>query len=87
MNRTEYIAHVIEQRKNIDAMEFECKIHMTKQDKSFILYNAKGTNIHGDEIIAEIVSYFEFKGKKIFKVHGQVHLLKGNPSDVDMNQE
>lgn len=86
LNRPEYITHVIEQRKNIDTMEFECKIHMAQKDKLFILYNAKGTNIQGDEIIAEIISYFEFKDKKVFKIHGQVHLLKGNPSDVDMSQ-
>jgi uncharacterized protein YuzB (UPF0349 family) len=75
--RPEYITHVIEQRKNIDIMEFECKTHMTQHDKLFILYNAKGINIQGDEIIAEIISYFEFKDKKVFKIHGQVHLLKG----------
>ena len=39
------------------------------------------------QIVAEVMSYFEFKDQKIFKIHGQVHLLKGNPYDVDMNQE
>ena len=87
LNRVEYIRHVIEQRNNIQTMEFECKIHMSQNDKLFILYDAKGTNTQGDEIIAEVISYFEFKDQKIFKIHGQVHLLKGNPSDVDMSQE
>jgi hypothetical protein len=87
LNRSEYIDHVIEQRKNIQTMEFECKIHMSQNDKLFILYDAKGTNTQGDEIIAEIISYFEFKDRSIFKIHGQVHLSKGNPSDVDMSQE
>ena len=87
LNRVEYIRHVIEQRNNIQTMKFECKIHMSQNDKLFILYDAKGTNTQGDEIIAEVISYFEFKDQKIFKIHGQVHLLKGNPSDVDMNQE
>ncbi len=87
LNRVEYIRHVIEQRKNIQTMEFECKIHMSQNDKLFILYDAKGTNAQGDEIIAEVISYFEFKDQKVFKIHGQVHLLKGNPSDVDMSQE
>ena len=87
LNRSEYITHVIEQRKNIQQMEFECKIHMDQKDKLFILYNAQGENIQGDEIAAEVISYFEFKDQKVFKIHGQVHLLKGNPSDVDMNQE
>lgn len=87
LNRSEYITHVIEQRKNIQEMDFECKIHMNQKDKLFILYNAQGKNIQGDEIAAEVISYFEFKDQKVFKIHGQVHLLKGNPSDVDMNQE
>jgi hypothetical protein len=87
LNRSDYITHVVEQRKNIDSMEFECKIHMTEHNKLFILYNAKGTNIQGDEFTAEIIAYFEFKDKKVFKIHGQVHLLKGNLSDVDMSQE
>ena len=87
LNRAEYIEHVIEQRKNIQTMEFECKIHMSHNDRLFILYDAKGSNIQGDEVIAEVISYFEFKDQKIFKIHGQVHLLKGNPSDVDMIQE
>ena len=87
LNRSEYITHVIEQRKNIQQMDFECKIHMDQKDKLFILYNAQGKNIQGDEITAEVISYFEFKDQKVFKIHGQVHLLKGNPSDVDMNQE
>ena len=60
---------------------------MSQQDKLFILYHAKGTNIKGDELTAEVISYFEFKDKKLFKIYGQVHLLKGNPSDVDMSQD
>ncbi|RUP38081.1 MAG: hypothetical protein EKK63_13295 [Acinetobacter sp.] len=87
LNRSEYINHVIEQRKNIQHMEFECKVHMDQKDKLFIIYNAQGKNIQGDEITAEVISYFEFKDQKVFKIHGQVHLLKGNPSDVDMSQE
>jgi len=87
LNRLDYTTHVINQRKNIQKMEFECKIHMSQNDKLFILYDAKGTNTQGDEIIAEVISYFEFKDQKIFKIHGQVHVLKGNPSDVDIIQE
>jgi limonene-1,2-epoxide hydrolase len=85
LNRPEYINHVIEQRKNIDVMEFECKIHMAQADKLFIIYDAKGRSIQGDEIIAEIISYFEFKDKKIFKIKGQVHLSKDDLATVDMN--
>lgn len=85
LNRSEYINHVIEQRKNIESMEFECKNHMSESDKLFVIYDAKGKNIQGDEIVAEIISYFEFKDKKVFRIHGQVNLSKGAPADVDMN--
>lgn len=87
LNRAQYINHVIEQRKNIKTLEFELKVHMSQDDKLFILYDTKGTNISGDELIAEVISYFEFKDKKVFKIHGQVHLVKGNLSDVDMSQD
>ena len=87
LNRSEYINHVVEQRNNIQTMDFECKIHMSQHDKLFILYDAKGINTQGDKIIVEVISYFEFKDEKIFAVHGQVHILKGNPSDFDMSQE
>lgn len=86
-NRAEYITHVIEQRKNIQTMDFKCKAHMSQNDKLFILYDAKGTNNQGEPIIAEVISYFEFKDQKVFKIHGQVQLFKGNPSDVNMYQE
>jgi hypothetical protein len=87
LNRSEYIAHVIEQRNNIQNMDFECKIHISQNKKLFIIYDAKGTNTQGDEILAEVISYVEFKDQKIFKIHGQVLLLKGNPLDVDMKQK
>ena len=87
LNRSEYIIHVMEQRNNIQNMEFECKIHISQNNKLFIIYDAKGTNTQGDEILAEAISYFEFKDQKIFKIHGQVLLLKGNPLDVDMKQK
>jgi hypothetical protein len=86
LNRAGYINHVIEQRKNIKTMEFECKVYMSQDDKLFLVYDAKGTNISGDPITAEVISYFEFKDQKVFKIHAQVHLLQGNLSDVDMSQ-
>jgi hypothetical protein len=58
---------------------------MSENEKLFILYDAKGTNTLGDELIGEVISYFEFKDQKVFKVHGQVNLLKGNLADVDMS--
>jgi hypothetical protein len=87
LNRCEYTHHVIAQRNHIQKMDFECKFHMAEHNQLFILYQATGQTIQGDDIVAEIISYFEFKDQKIFKIHGQVHLLKGSPSDVDMAQE
>lgn len=85
MNRREYIDHVIEQKKNIKSMEFKYKNYLSQANELFIIYNAKGKNILDDDVEAEIIAYFEFKDTKVLKIHGQVHLLKGNPSDVDMN--
>lgn len=47
LNRSEDIRHVIEQRKNIQKMEFEWKIHMAENDSLFILYDVQGSNIQG----------------------------------------
>lgn len=85
MNRSEYIDHVKEQKKNIQLMEFKCKNYLLQSNELFIIYDAIGKNIQGDDIKAEVISYFEFKDKKVLKIHGQVHLLEGNPSDIDMN--
>jgi hypothetical protein len=85
MDRTEYIEHVIEQKKNIEAMKFSKHTHIGQGDELFIIYDAKGKNIEGNDVEAEIISYFKFKENKVFRIHGQVHLLKGSSSDVDMN--
>jgi hypothetical protein len=85
MNRDEYINHVMEQRRNIESMEFQYKNYLSKSNELFIIYYAKGKNTQDNDIEAEIVAYFEFKDQKVFRIHGQVHLLKGEPSDVDMS--
>ena len=84
LNRSQYIDHVIEQHKTIESIVFKNKNHLEKSDKLFIIYDAKGKSIEGNDIEAEIISYFEFKDKKVFRIHGHVHLSKGNPSDADM---
>ncbi len=84
MNRNEYINHVAEQKKNIESMEFKYINYLAQSDEIFIIYSAKGKNIQGNDIEVEVISYFEFKDNKVLKIHGQVHLSKGNPSDVDM---
>jgi hypothetical protein len=87
LNRAEYIDHVIKQRKNIESIEFKRKKHLLQSNELFVIYDAKGKNIEGDDIEAEIISYFELKDKKLFRIHGQVHLSKGDASDVDMNAD
>lgn len=84
MNRDEYLNHVIEQRKTIASIGFTDKKHMIQEDALFMIYDAKGKNVEGNDIAAEIITYVEFKDEKIFKIHGQVHLSKGNLSDIDM---
>lgn len=85
MKRKEYIDHVIEQKKNIKSMEFKHKNYILQADELFIIYNAKGKNTLNEDLEAEIIAYFQFKDAKVLKIHGQVHVLKGKPSDVDMD--
>ncbi len=86
MDRTEYIEHVIEQKKNIESMEFSKQTHIGQGSELFLIYDAKGKSIEGNDVEAEVIAYFKFKENKIFRIHGQVHLLKGSPSDVDMTK-
>ena len=85
MNRSEYIDHVEEQKKNIKSIVFKCKKFLLQHNELFMIYNAKGKNNEGCDVEAEIIAHFEFKDNKVFRIHGQVQLLKGNLSDVDMN--
>lgn len=85
MNRDEYIEHVIEQKKNMIVDAIDYKYFMENGEKLFALYYPKGKNSEGNDIKAEVIAYFEFKDTGLFRIHGQVHLLIGNPSDVDMN--
>lgn len=85
MNRRDYIDHVIEQKNNLCSMRFKLKKHLAHLDEFFVIYEAEGKNIQEEPIEAEIIAYVQFKDKKIFRIHGQVHLLKGNPVDVDMD--
>ena len=52
---------------------------MSQNDKLFILYDARGSNIQGDEITAEVISYFEFKDQKVFKIHRSGAFVEREP--------
>lgn len=85
MDRAEYIDHVAAQKKNIESITFKYKNYLSHENALFVIYDAKGKNIEGNPIEAEVIAYFEFKDNMVSRIHGQVHLLKGTPSDVAMN--
>ena len=59
--------------------------HLIEEDnKLFALYFPKGKNKEQSPIEAEVIAYFEFKDKQIYRIHGQVRLIKGDLADVDM---
>lgn len=35
-----------------------------------------------NEAIAEVIAYFRFENQQIFRIHGQVRLIKGDLVDV-----
>ena len=47
----------------------------------------KGKNSEGSDIEAEVICYFLFQHEQIIKIHGQVRLVKGEFSDIDMQDE
>lgn len=84
MNRSAYIQHVIEQRKNMTIDAINYKIILEKENELFSIYFPKGKNKKGDLIEAEVIAYFRFEDHKIIEIHGQVRLINGDASDVDM---
>lgn len=85
MNRSQYIVHVNEQRKNmvIDGIDY---MHTLEKDNElFTIYYGRGQSKNGQPIEAEVIAYFQFKDQQIIKIHGQVRLIKGEQADVDMN--
>ena len=86
MDRSTYIDHVNKQKMNMKTMTFNCTQHIEQGDKIFVIYTVKGENSKGSAVDAEVISYFEFKEEKIFRIHGQVHLLQGNLSDIDIEK-
>jgi|GEM_PF-1642335 len=84
MNHTEYIHHVLEQRKTmvIDVVDYTHILE--KGNELFAIYYPKGKNMHNLPIEAEVIAYFRFENQKIIKLHGMVRLIKGDLADVDM---
>lgn len=84
LNKAEYIKHVISQKQLMNINHIEYIEYLESGNKLFALYKATGMNTDGQQIEGEVISYIEFYNEKISRIHGQVHLLKGNFSDVDM---
>lgn len=85
MNRSEYIQHVLAQRETMTVDTIDYKHVLEKGDELFALYYPRGKNKLNLPLEAEVIAYYLFKNKKILKIHGQVRLIKGSFSDVDMN--
>lgn len=84
MNLTEYIQHVISQRHNMNIDFVEYKNILENGNDLFAIYYPKGKNKNNQAIEAEVIAYFCFENKKLLRIHGQVRLIEGNLSDIDM---
>lgn len=84
MNRDQYKDHLFEQRLNMKIKHIDYKHIVECNNELFALYYPKCVNKLNQPIEAEVIAYFQFEGRKILKTHGQVQLLKGDLSDVDM---
>lgn len=84
LNRTEYIHHVVEQKKNMMIDTIDYKQILEKENELFAIYYPRGKNINNLPLEAEVIAYFRFENQKIFRIHGLVRLIKGDLSDVDM---
>lgn len=84
MNRAEYIEHVIEQKKNMIVETIDYKNVLEKENELFAIYYPRGRNVDNSPIEAEVIAYFQFTNQQIYRIHGQVRLIKGDLADVDM---
>ena len=84
MNRSKYIQHVLEQKQNMTIETIDYKHILEKGNELFAIYYPKGKNKNNFPIEAEVIAYFRFEDQQIFRIHGQVRLIKGNLTDVDM---
>jgi hypothetical protein len=84
LRRDEYIQHVLAQKQNMTITSVDYKQVLEKENQLFALYYAKGKNTSYQPIEAEVIAYFLFQNEQIFRIHGQVRLIKGDANDVDM---
>jgi hypothetical protein len=85
LKRDEYIQHVIEQKKNMTLTSLDYRHTLEKGNELFALYYAYGRNTNNQPIEAEVISYFLFEKEQIIRIHGQVRLIQGDMTDVDMH--
>ena len=84
MNRTEYISHVLAQKQNMTIDIIEYKHVLERENELFAIYYPRGRNANNLPIEGEVIAYFRFENQQIFRIHGQVRLIKGDLTDVDM---
>lgn len=84
LNRAEYVQHVIAQRQTMMVDQIDYQHFLEKENELFALYCVKGKNLKNLPIEAEVIAYFLFESQQVLRIHGQVRLIKGDLSDVDM---
>jgi hypothetical protein len=84
LKRNEYIQHVLAQKQNMMITSIDYKHMLEKENELFALYYAEGKNTSNQSIEVEVIAYFLFENEQIFRIHGQVRLIKGNAADADM---
>lgn len=87
LNRDEYVAHVSEQRRNLDSVTFRYEEHLSDANKLFAIYYVNGKNASGNDLDAEVIAHFEFMDDMVYRIHGQVRVMHGDPADADMVSE
>ena len=60
------------------------KFMMEKGEELFAIYYPIATSLEKQPIKAEVIAYFRFKDNQLLNIHGQVKMLTGAPSSVDM---
>lgn len=86
LDRAQYFQHLLEQRNNVRIETIDYKHSLEKENELFSIYYIRGRNIHNNPIEAEVIAYFLFENEQLRKTHGQVRLITGDLSDIDMKE-
>ena len=84
LNREQYIQHVLAQKKNLHHFHMAYLDHLEGDNELFTIYCVESGDDTSELVRAEVIIYVRFVEHQILIMHGQVRLIEGDMTLVDM---